>query len=63
MGVIATQLGHVDARMAEKHYAHLAPWYIADTIRANLPALGVVGDERSLEPIRSNARGDRSRAD
>ena len=38
MGVIAAQLGHVDTRMAEKHYAHLALSYIADTIRAKLPA-------------------------
>jgi integrase len=49
MGVIAAQLGHVDTRMAEKHYAHLAPSYIADTIRANLPALGVVGEADSPE--------------
>ena len=34
MGVIAEQLGHADTRMAEKHYARLAPSYIADTIRA-----------------------------
>jgi hypothetical protein len=29
MGVIAAQLGHRDTRMAEKHYAHLAPSYVA----------------------------------
>jgi hypothetical protein len=46
MGVIAAQLGHVDTRMAEKHYAHLAPSYIADT---TLPALGVVGEAASPE--------------
>ena len=40
IGVIAAQLGQVDTRMAEKHYARLAPSYIADTIRASLPALG-----------------------
>ena len=40
MGVIAAQLGHSDTRMTEKHYAHLSPSYIADTIRAALPALG-----------------------
>jgi len=40
MGVIAAQLGHSDTRMTEKHYAHLSPSYIADTIRASLPALG-----------------------
>jgi integrase len=49
MGVIAAQLGHVDTRMAEKHYAHLAPSYIADTIRAKLPALGVVREADSPE--------------
>ena len=42
MGVIAAQLGHADTRMTEKHYAHLSPNYVADTIRAALPALGNV---------------------
>ena len=44
MGVIAGQLGHADTRMTEKHYAHLAPSYVADTIRANFPNLGLVGE-------------------
>ena len=35
-------MGHSDTRMTEKHYAHLAPSYVADTIRANLPVLGIV---------------------
>lgn len=43
MGVIAAQLGHADTRMTEKHYAHLAPNYVADTVRAALPALGLIG--------------------
>jgi integrase len=42
MAVIAAQLGHADTRMTEKHYAHLAPSYVADTIRAALPSLGIV---------------------
>jgi integrase len=42
MGVIAAQLGHADTRMTEKHYAHLAPRYVADTIRAALPGLGTI---------------------
>jgi integrase len=42
MGVIAAQLGHSDTRMTEKHYAHLAPSYVAETIRANFPVLGIV---------------------
>jgi integrase len=41
MGVIAAQLGHSDTRMTEKHYAHIAPSYVADTIRAALPDLGI----------------------
>jgi integrase len=45
MGVIAAQLGHADTRMTEKHYAHLSPNYVADTVRAALPVLGIV--ERS----------------
>lgn len=45
MGVIAAQLGHSDTRMTEKHYAHLSPSFVADTIRANLPAFG--GGEKS----------------
>jgi hypothetical protein len=32
--------------MTEKHYAHLAPSYVADTIRANFPTLGIAGDTK-----------------
>ena len=42
MGVIAAQLGHSDTRMTEKHYAHLSPSYVADTVRAALPGLGII---------------------
>lgn len=41
MPVIAKQLGHADTRMTEKHYAHLSPSYVADTIRKNFPNLGI----------------------
>jgi integrase len=51
MGVIAEQLGHADTRMTEKHYAHLAPSYVADTIRANFPTLGIAGDP-TVVPIK-----------
>lgn len=52
MGVIATVLGHADTRMTEKHYAALAPSYVADTIRANLPKLGIIetGKVARLQP-------------
>lgn len=42
MGVIAAQLGHSDTRMTEKHYAHLAPNYVAETIRASMPSFGII---------------------
>jgi hypothetical protein len=54
MGVIAEQLGHADTRMTEKHYAHLAPSYVADTIRAHFPTLGIAGDA-SVVPMKSKA--------
>lgn len=41
MPVIARQLGHADTRMTEKHYAHLSPDYVADTIRAHFPKLDI----------------------
>jgi integrase len=40
--VVASNLGHADTRMTEKHYAHLAPSYVASVIRATLPRLGIV---------------------
>src|SRR5215813_15023298 len=51
MGVIAEQLGHADTRMTEKHYAHLAPSYVADTIRAHFPTLGIA-EESTVTTIR-----------
>jgi len=42
MSVIANVLGHSSTRMTEKHYAHLSTSYVAETIRANLPKLGIV---------------------
>jgi hypothetical protein len=38
--VVAQNLGHSDTRMVEKHYGHLAPSFIADTIRAAAPTFG-----------------------
>lgn len=47
MAVIARQLGHADTRMTEKHYAHLAPSYVAQTIRENFPVLEFANSPRS----------------
>jgi integrase len=50
MPVIAKQLGHADTRMTEKHYAHLSGDYVADTIRAHFPKLGI-GGATNVTPI------------
>lgn len=42
LNVVAQQLGHSDIRMVEKHYGHLAPNYVAETIRANFTDMGIV---------------------
>lgn len=54
MGVIAAQLGHSDTRMTERHYAHLSPSYIADTVRQSFGTLGIVPEPRggSVIPMR-----------
>jgi hypothetical protein len=37
LAFVADALGHTDTGMVGKHYAHLAPNYIHNAIRANLP--------------------------
>lgn len=54
MAVIAAQLGHADTRMTEKHYAHLAPSYVADTVRAAFGELGIV-EESNVAPLKPSA--------
>jgi integrase len=53
LNVVAHNLGHADTRMTEKHYAHLAPSYVAETIRKFAPTFGTPGDS-NIVPI---ARG------
>jgi integrase len=40
--VVAKNLGHSDTRMVERHYGHLAPSYVTDSIRASAPRFGAV---------------------
>ena len=37
--VVAKNLGHKDTRMVEKHYGHLAPSYVAETVRKHAPKI------------------------
>jgi integrase len=57
MAVVARQLGHSYTRMTEKHYAHLAPNYVADTIRGSFPRLTLQAPAVvSINPRRKSAR-------
>ena len=60
MAVIARQLGHAEPRMTEKHYAHLAPNYVADTIRQGFPRLTLEG--RVVVPINPRRKSARASA-
>lgn len=53
-GVIAAQLGHRDTRMVERHYGHLAPNYIAETVRAAFTTMGVVEPDNVI-PLKVTA--------
>ena len=50
LAVIAVQLGHADSRMVDKHYGHLAPSYVAETVRTAFGTLGLV-ETSNLVPI------------
>jgi integrase len=57
--IIAAQLGHADSRMTERHYAHLAPSHVADTIRASFPDLGIV-PQSNVEKLRASKAPSRA---
>jgi integrase len=51
MAVIAKALGHADERITQRHYAHLAKNYVADTIRTASAGLGIVSDNGNITRI------------
>jgi integrase len=44
--VVARALGHVDTRMVERVYGHLAPSYVAEAIRAGAPRFDFKSDRK-----------------
>jgi integrase len=56
LAVIAAQLGHSDTRMVEKHYGHLSPNYVADTVRTAFGRLGIVEPSNTIPMISGKAR-------
>ena len=55
LAVIATQLGHADTRMVEKHYGHLSPSYVAEMIRKAFGSLGIL-EPSNVAPISARDR-------
>ena len=51
MAVLAASLGNTEAICA-RHYAHLAPGYVADTIRLHAGGMGIVSTETHVVPLR-----------
>ncbi|MGJ5088498.1 tyrosine-type recombinase/integrase [Bradyrhizobium sp. HKCCYLRH1065] len=46
--VVAKNLGHVDTRMVERVYGHLAPSFIVDAVRAGAPRYGILPDTKVI---------------
>jgi integrase len=51
--VIAEALGHADTRITQRHYGHLAPSYVAQVIRDNLPSVPV--EAGNVKPLKRSA--------
>ncbi|MEI4484066.1 MULTISPECIES: tyrosine-type recombinase/integrase [unclassified Phyllobacterium] len=60
--VVATNLGHTDTRMVEKHYGHLTKSYMHEAIRAGAPKFGITSPG-TVVPFKAQQPGksDKSR--
>jgi integrase len=54
MAVIAEAMGHADERITRRHYAHLSPSYVADTVREGMRGMGIV-EEDNVETLKIGA--------
>ena len=50
IAVVAQNLGHADTRMTERHYAHMAPSYVAEQLRKFAPTFGLAKDLAVTSP-------------
>ena len=55
LAYVASQLGHVDIAMVQKHYGHLCPSAMADAIRAAAPRLGTAAPKVAALKIGGSA--------
>jgi integrase len=56
MSVIAQALGHADERITRRHYAHLSPSYVAQTVREHAAGLGIVDTDSTVVPMTASKR-------
>jgi integrase len=56
LAYVAAQLGHTDTRMVEKHYGHLAPNALAESVRALMPKLGLL-EKAKVVPLKVAGKG------
>lgn len=54
MAVIAEAMGHKDERITRKHYAHLAPSYVSETVRAAMSGHGL-GEQTNVQHLKVKA--------
>jgi integrase len=52
LNIVASNLGHASTLMTERHYAHLAPSYVAETIRKFTPTFGTADDSIVVPIVR-----------
>jgi len=53
--VVAAQLGHSSINMVEKHYGHLAPSYVAQTVRQAFGELGIANEAANVVSLSRGA--------
>ena len=61
MAVIAQALGHKDERITRRHYAHLSPSYVADTVRQHAAGMGIVAFDH-VEVVDISSRAEEAAA-
>jgi integrase len=53
LAVVAAQLGHSSIAMVERHYGHLAPNYVSETVRAAFGELGIADGAANVTTLQT----------
>ena len=57
--VLPLVIERVGTRMTKRHYAHLSPSYVVETIRASFPTLGIVPKSNVATIVRRSRKASR----